>query len=72
MMTYEEHFLALQSAEPFVAGQLNPLNNLQSILKWIPTAGLSLDKFDSIQQDEYNYDVIFQWHDHRWIAFGVT
>jgi hypothetical protein len=28
--------------------------------------------FDSIQQDEYNYDVIFPWYDHRWIAFGVT
>jgi hypothetical protein len=71
-MSYTDHLTAVRAVDPIVADQLGPLANLQAILQWIPAAGLSLAHFDSVQQDEYNYDVIFPWHDHRWIAFGVT
>ncbi|HEY2787027.1 MAG TPA: hypothetical protein VGJ05_18850 [Fimbriiglobus sp.] len=71
-MTYEHHLTQLRNTDPVTANLLGPLSNLKDILRWVPSAGLSLMHFDSIQQDEYNYDVIFPWYDHRWIAFGVT
>jgi hypothetical protein len=71
-MTYEQQLSVVNRGDPALAETLKSLNNLHAILNWIPAAGLSLAQFDSVQQDEYNYDVLFPWHDHRWIAFGVT
>ncbi len=71
-MNYDQQLLKIREIESTLFDQFASLKNLQAILKWIPAAGLSLNQFDSIQQDEYNYDVMFSWHDHRWITFGVT
>lgn len=71
-MNYQ-HQLDLISRSDFELGsKLSLLKNLETIIRWISEQGLSLKQFDSIQQDEYNYDVTFPWIDHRWIAFGVT
>jgi hypothetical protein len=71
-MTYEQQLSEICTGDSVIAEAVNSLSNLQAILSWIPTAGLSLAQFDSVQQDEYNYDILFPWHDHRWITFGVT
>lgn len=71
-MTLDVQLDQIRINDAGLASQIGQLKNLESILRWMPEAGLSLQHFDSIQQDEYNYDVLFPWHDHRWIVFGVT
>ena len=71
-MTLDAQLDQIRNADAILASRLSQLKNLESIIRWISEEGLSLQQFDSIQQDEYNYDVLFPWHDHRWIVFGVT
>lgn len=71
-MTLDVQLDQIRSADAGLATQMGQLKNLESILRWMPEAGLSLQQFDSVQQDEYNYDVMFPRYDHRWIVFGVT
>ena len=71
-MTLDVQLDQIRTADAVLASRIGQLKNLESNLRWIPEEGLSLHQFDSIQQDEYNYDVLFPWHDHRWIVFGVT
>jgi hypothetical protein len=71
-MTFDAQLDQIRNADEVLASRLSRLKNLETIIRWIPEEGLSLQQFDSIQQDEYNYDVLFPWHDHRWIVFGVT
>ena len=71
-MNYSSQLEEIQRTDGALGHEIAKLKNLESIIKWIPTQGLSLAQFDSIQQDEYNYDVLFPWKDHRWIVFGVT
>jgi hypothetical protein len=71
-MTLDIQLDQIRMNDAGLASQIGQLKNLESIVRWIPEEGLSLQQFDSIQQDEYNYDVLFPWHDHRWIVFGVT
>lgn len=71
-MTFDAQLDEIRNADGVLASRLGRLKNLETIIRWIPEEGLSLQQFDSIQQDEYNYDVLFPWHDHRWIVFGVS
>ena len=48
--------------------ELAALKNLEAVLGWAPTfAGL-----DSVQMDEYNYDITVPLPDGRWAVFGVS
>ncbi|MFO0936447.1 MAG: hypothetical protein U0798_08060 [Gemmataceae bacterium] len=71
-MTFPDQLDLIQNQDESLGLKLRELGNLEAILRWIPREGLPLSSFDSIQQDEYNYDVVFPWKDHRWIVFGVT
>ena len=71
-MTLTDQLNTIRSHDETLGSKLCEIKNLESILRWIPAEGLPLAQFDSIQQDEYHYDVVFPWKDHRWIAFGVT
>jgi hypothetical protein len=48
------------------------VRNLETILHWAPTAGISLAGIDLLQQDEYGYDLLLPLPDTRWLVFGVT
>ena len=72
MTPYSDQLNVICAADPELGEPITKLKNLEAIIRWIPTAGLSLAQFDSVQQDEYNYDVTFPVFDQRWIAFGVT
>jgi hypothetical protein len=53
--------------DPALAAKLAKLANLQAVLAWAP----ELAGIDSVQMDEYNYDILVPWRG-RWIIFGVT
>jgi hypothetical protein len=52
--------------------QVSALSNLNAILKWAPTVGVSLAAIDLVQQDEYCHDVTIPLPDGRCLVFGVT
>ena len=72
MKEYSEQLADLVIAEPRVGAQVSPLKNLEGILGWAPTAGVSLTGIDLVQQDEYSYDLFLPLPDFRWLIFGVT
>lgn len=48
--------------------ELLALTNLEAVLRWAP----SLDGVDSVQMDEYNYDVLVPLPDGHSVVFGVS
>jgi hypothetical protein len=72
MIPYAEQLVAFVNADPALGAQISALPNLNAILKWVPTAGISLSAIDLIQQDEYCHDVTIPLPDGRWLVFGVT
>jgi hypothetical protein len=72
MTPYEEQLANLVSTDHVLGNQVAALPNLNAILKWAPTAGVSLSAIDLIQQDEYSHDVTIPLLDGRWLVFGVT
>lgn len=53
---------------PDATAELVALTNLEAVLRWAPALG----GIDSVQMDEYNYDVLVPLPDGRWAVFGVS
>lgn len=53
---------------PDTPAELRGLTNLEAVLRWAP----ALDGIDSVQMDEYNYDVLVPLAAGRWAVFGVS
>ena len=58
----------LRHTDPKTAFALASLRNLEAVLKWAP----SLAGIESVQHDEYNYDIALPLGDGRWAVFGVS
>lgn len=58
----------LPASDPPLATALARLRNLEAVLAWAPT----LTGVDSVQMDEYNYDITVPLPDGRWAVFGVS
>lgn len=72
-MDFAEQLRELRLTDPVLADRVVGLKNLESILAWIPTVGLSLASVDLVQQDEYNYDFLVPLEDgQRCLSFGLT
>ena len=72
MTSYAEHMAGLTATDPALGGQVAGLANLETILKWAPTAGIDFAGIDLVQQDEYSYDLYLPLPGGRWLVFGVT
>ncbi len=72
MTPYDEQLAMLLTEDPVLAKQVASLPNLNAILNWAPSIGISLAGIDLIQQDEYSHDVTIPLPDSRWLVFGVT
>lgn len=71
-MNYADQFESLVAHDPSLGEQVRGLRNLEAILKWAPTAGISFAGIDLVQQDEYSYDLYLPLPDSRWLTFGVS
>ncbi|MBN9117764.1 MAG: hypothetical protein J0I06_01095 [Planctomycetes bacterium] len=71
-MNYPDQLAALRAADPVLGEQVQPLRNLEAILKWAPGAGVPFTGIDLVQQDEYSYDLYLPLPDSRWLVFGVS
>lgn len=71
-MNYSDQLDALCSADPALGARIEPLRNLEAILKWAPGAGIPFAGIDLVQQDEYSYDLYLPLPDSRWLVFGVS
>jgi hypothetical protein len=72
MKDYVEQLAEFVSSEPVLGADVANLKNLEGILGWAPTAGISLGGIDLLQQDEYSYDLFLPLADSRWLVFAVT
>ena len=71
-MSYTDQLASLCDADPALGEQVQPLRNLEAILKWAPGAGIPFAGIDLVQQDEYSYDLYLPLPDARWLVFGVS
>ena len=72
MISYAEQLVELGATDRALGEQVRGVRNLETILHWAPTAGISLAGIDLLQQDEYCYDLMIPLPDTRWLVFGVT
>lgn len=72
MTPYADQLAALTTADPALGAAVAGLRNLEGILRWAPSGGVSLAGLDLVQQDEYSYDFLVPLPDARWLAFAVT
>ncbi|MBX9625264.1 MAG: hypothetical protein K2X82_15765 [Gemmataceae bacterium] len=72
MTPYPDQLAALAASDPALGAEVAGLRNLEGILRWAPSAGVSLAGLDLVQQDEYSYDFLVPLPDARWLVFAVT
>lgn len=68
MMSYQDSLIVLRAHDAELASKIVGLPNLEAVLRWAP----KLQGVDSIQQDEYNYDILIPHAEAQWLVFGVT